>query len=123
MDFNVRTPNELLFVEYPEIKKNLDLFLQEIDIVISTPNGSIMGNRNFGVDLEAMLWQTNYNENTILGVVREQIKMNCNSGQFFNWDVKFSVTKGSIRDIGLLDVTIKEKQNNEIIARTNYVFK
>lgn len=122
MDFNIRKHTEILYKDTPVITSSLDLFLQEIDLVLSTDNGTVMSDRNFGLNIETLLWKTTYNEKAIESLIRDQIKTNCLNGNSFNWDIKFSVSKGTNRDIGVLEVDIKNKDNVQL-SRTNIVFK
>lgn len=122
-DFNCRDINEPFFQDSPVVETKLAAFLQEIDILLSTEHSTVFGKRNFGNDVEKMLWKTTYNSTAISRSIGRAIADNCSTGENFEWQTDFAVTKGTNRDIGILTVTIKDKETKEELTTSNYVFK
>lgn len=123
MDFNIRDVEEMLYIDEFSVERKLDLFLQEIDIVLYTPKGSILGQRDFGFDIEELLWQTTYNAGVIENAIKEQIVKNCSMSKYFNYKVTFGIMRGINRDIGDLTITISSLEDTQVVSQVNYVFK
>lgn len=122
-DFNCRSENEPTYVDSPTVDTKLQSFLQEIDILLSTEQGTVFGNRNFGADVERMLWSTTYNAIAIGVNIGRQIAENCLASKFFKWEADFAIIKGTSRDIGVLTINIKDIENETEIAKPQFVFK
>ena len=123
LDFNIRSEDDPLFVNSYCVNNNLDCFLQEIDLVINTIKQSVLFKRDFGADIEQYLWHTSANSSRIESIVKEQIEKNSQLSQYFKWIVTFTIIQGTGRDIGVLDVFISDKQNNEPLASQRYVLR
>jgi len=121
-DFNIRTANEALFVADPEIRSALDLFLQEIDILLSTEKGTIFGKRDLGFNIESLLWKTDFSAGYIESLIKGEITKNCLTAQDFTWSVKVSIVNGTSKDIGVVDVMIKGQTDN-LLAQPRFIFK
>ncbi len=122
-DFNIRTNDDQLFQVSPEIRKPLDLFLQEIDILFDTEQGQIFGQRSFGYQLEQLIWKTGLSEDSIESLATAQIKENCFSEKEFNWTLTVQIMKGSSKDIGVIDLSIRNRSDNALIAQPRFIFK
>ena len=121
MDFNSFSDN---FIKMPHIlTEEIDLFLSELNILFSTERGSILGKRTFGHSIEHLLWKTSYNEEFIRSDIQKQIEENCLMHQYFDLTVDFRVAKGISRDIGELQLFIKEKNSSQILATPMWIFK
>lgn len=121
-DFNARSKEENIYVDDPEIRNPLELFLQEVDILFSTEKMSVLGKRDFGLSLEHMLWSTTFNSPYIESVIRQSIEENCYMASEFSWKVTVDLIKGSNRDIGVIDIHIKNAEDT-LLAKTSFVFK
>ena len=121
-DFNARSSDEQLWLAEPEIISELDLFLQELDILFSFEIGQVMGHRKLGTSLEHMLWSTSFNATYMTAILTDQISDTCFSGINFNWSVEVQILKGVTRDIGVISIHIKNKENVQLSEQT-FVFK
>lgn len=122
MDFNARSIEEQLYVDYPEISDPLQEFLQELDILFSIDKGTVFCQRSIGADIERMLWSTSFNASLIEHRISEAIELNCQSKITFIWDASVSLLKGMNKDIGVITIHIKN-QDNVLIEESTYVFK
>lgn len=93
-----------------ELSNEQDLLIQEIKMLFDTENGDVIGEPNFGIGLEDMLFEFNLNENQLRRRIEDQINAYCDTG---NLDVKTDVKffKGSIRDAAQIDIFINGKRS------------
>lgn len=122
MDFNARSEEEQLYIDYPEISDPLQEFLQELDILLSIDKGSVMGQRSLGADMERMLWSTSFNAELIEHKISEAIEVNCQARVNFKWDAKVELLQGTNKDIGVVTIHIKN-QEGVLVDKSTYVFK
>lgn len=123
MDFNIKTDINVDWSTRVQVDDMLELFLQEIDILFSIDLGTVVGNRNLGLDIESMLWKTNFNSNQIESVCHVGIETNCYSAQYFTWSVTVELIRGSVQDIGLIDIQVSNKNSGTEISTKTFVFK
>lgn len=124
MDFNSINISEVPHVtNEPVVDTVLDLFLQEIDILLKTPAASVFGNRKLGNDVERLLWKTDSNADYMRVKLSEQIRQNCYSHEYFEWTVDVKLFVGTSKDIGLFDITIKDKFDKTTIATKKFQFR
>lgn len=122
MDFNARSVDDPLWSENPDINAGLDLFLHELEIIFAINKTSILGNREYGMSIEYMLWSTSFNAEHMQNVISDQIYAACYSAKDFRWSVEVQLVKGLSKDIGIITVSISDKED-QIIATPKYVFK
>lgn len=57
-----------------EIHSELDSIIQQVDCLLFTGVGDVMGNPRFGCNLEQYLFETTWNESAITEMIRGQIR-------------------------------------------------
>lgn len=69
----------------------LDMFIQQIEITLSTPRNRVLGATDFGVSLQYYLHTLGNRPSDIISLVTEQIYKNCPLSNKFNFkvDVEF----------------------------------
>ena len=101
--------------EYPfydpteiEINDELESFLQNVEMILTTPKGSVLGDPNFGCSLETYLWDTSKGSSEIKQEISSQIydyvDFDNYSGITYEIDVNF--LKGDIYDTAIVDIKI-----------------
>jgi len=94
----------------------LDLYLNQVRILLKTPKGSVMGYEDFGIDLEGLVFEKNLNEGTIKSEIEDAIKLYCSMGRTFTTNVNVTFFKGTSRDMCLIDIFIDgSKRMSEFI--------
>lgn len=95
-------PNEI------EVVEDLEIFLQQLEMLITTPKGSVLGEPDFGIDLESYLWNFGIGSSPvkqeILGQVFKYVDYSTATSIPFDIDVSF--LKGQIYDTMIVDVVI-----------------
>lgn len=123
MDFNSRNISTSHISKEPVIDHQFDLFLQELDILFKTPRGSVFGNREFGQSTEDLLWKTNMNTDYMKISITEQIKSSCYMNEYYKWSVDVKVLKGTSRDIGLIDIVIRDLTTDAELTTKKFQFR
>lgn len=120
MDFNTFDDE---FNIQPIIKTKIELFLTELHVLFGTTQGRVFGKRMFGHSIERFLWDTSYNTDYIKSVTQQSIYDSCQSAKEFDYTVDFNVINGESRDIGVLDIIIKNFNEETVIANPRWLFK
>lgn len=89
-----------------EVSDDLEMFIQQIEMVLMTERGEILGEPDFGANLEYYIHSLNINGGRIEKLVTEQIIKYCTLSSKFPFIVSVSFYQGELRDIGLLEVEI-----------------
>lgn len=99
-----------------EISNEKDVLVQQIKMLFDTSNGEVIGEPNFGIGLEDMLFEFNLNENQLKRRILDQIHAYCDIDKFeINVEIKFF--KGSIRDAAQIDLFIDGKKSVGIFIK------
>ena len=101
--------------EYPyydpnqiEVDESLENFLQQLEMIITTPKGSVLGDPNFGIDLDSYLWNFNVGSSPIKQEILTQINeyVDYDVIDSIPYDIEVSFLKGDVWDTVIVDVTI-----------------
>ena len=102
------------------IRNEFDAALQELDIILNTPNTELIGNPSFGTNFEQFLWQLNPASNSIKEYIYEKI-----DGTLYlrkmKVDIFVDVMKGDYRMI--YDVIINVYNNEGELQQRKYQFR
>ncbi|BBI90564.1 hypothetical protein HYO65_gp172 [Tenacibaculum phage PTm1] len=123
MDFNSRDINQPHVSKEPVIDEMLALFLQELDILFKTPKNHVFGNRDFGQSTEKLLWSTKFNDEYMKVSIAEDIRKSCYMNEYFSWTVDVKLLTGTVRDIALIDVVIRDKHDDSELATKKFQFR
>lgn len=85
--------------------EDVDIILQQIDVLLDTRRGEILGNYEHGTELSKYLFDPNIGPAAIEDEMRSYISENV---EMFGWgfDVKVEFLMGTLNDIILLNVAI-----------------
>lgn len=90
-----------------EVEDEVEKFLQQVEMVLTTRRGEVLGEPDFGANLEDWLWNDRASSKQVEESVRRQISNYCAaSASRIRWDVSASFIAGQVTDSILLDVTI-----------------
>lgn len=90
-----------------EMSSDLDIFLSEIEMILLTNKTEILGEPDFGASLDAQLHSFNFSAGKIKGEIERQIDEYATLSKQFNWRIDVNFVKGTLRDIGIIDVYIE----------------
>lgn len=97
-----------------EINDPISAFVEQIEVLFFTQPGEVLGEPNFGIDLERYVHELSLNEYDIKQKIRSQIKQYCPLAQNYNYTIDIFFAKSSSGlDAALINVTI---ENNTILG-------
>lgn len=108
-----------LYIKYPtdpnydptqvQTNSEIEMLITQIQTILFTNNGEVMGDHSFGCDLEKLIYDFNSSEHNIRSTIVDQIMQYCPLAGKYNVDVKVDFMKGEVRDIAFIDITIDSR--------------
>ena len=87
----------------------LSMLLTQIETMLFTRKGEVLGNPEFGVNLEDYVYSFRYNDYLIKKVIVEQLNMFVPLAQKYNVDVGVEFVEDSDRHAMFLDITVDSR--------------
>jgi hypothetical protein len=107
IDFYLRIPTDPNYDEN-EIELDVDIqnFQQQLEMILTTRKGDILGDPQFGANLEDYVW-SNYSSSQIRSEIQTQIAIYCQDlASKIPCDVDVNFIKGEIYDTILVDLIL-----------------
>lgn len=119
MDFYFKTPEDSTYNSTKlEEDSELQNLISQIKMLIFTNNGDVLGVPKLGLNIEKLIFETNYNKYNILSSLKNQtrdyLKYDRNK---FNVEYDLEFYKGTNRDIGVFNVIINGQKALDILLR------
>ncbi len=92
-----------------DVENELSQLLIQIETLLFTSSGDVLGNTRFGVDLEQMIYDFQFNEFEIKRVIEDQIEEYCPNSGKYKTKVDINFTRGEVRDIAQINITVDSK--------------
>lgn len=83
--------------------------IAQIETMLFTNRGEVLGEPNFGANLEDLVYSLNYNEGQIENMLRQQLEAYIPLAQKYNTQIDIQFFKGAVRDIAQIDIVIDSK--------------
>ncbi len=95
--------------------KDVDLIMQQVEILLDTHNGEVLGDYDFGTSLDRYIHNTNIGNQTISQAIQNYIRSNV---ELFGWNLEVNVEflVGTMNDIML--VKIMFSKDGDIYEKT-----
>jgi phage baseplate assembly protein W len=95
-----------------EITDRLELLLQEVEMILTTSKGSVLGDPDFGLSLDSYIWSTSKGSSHIKQDAENQINKYISNDALrgIALDIEVNFIKGEIWDSIILDVLIDGTQ-------------
>lgn len=115
-DFNIRYSGHPKYNSKRVIEdRTVEFVVQKLENVLFTNKGEVMGDYNFGANLEYYLWSTKVPVSKIKNEIENQIKTYIPELAQFNYTLNVSIYQGTARDILSVDIKIKDTEVNFVI--------
>lgn len=106
-----RLPNDPFFSkEKLETNDEIEALLGKIRMIMFTRQGDLLGNPEFGVDIEKYIFETSFDENSIINEVRDQFFKFIPEANRYNLNVLVNLAKGEYKDQIIIDVLINQER-------------
>jgi hypothetical protein len=91
-----------------EVVDDLEIFLQQIEMLLTTPKRSLLGDPDFGINLESYLWNFGIGSSPVKQEIYNQILkyVDYSSYESIPFDIAISFLKGEIYDTMIVDIEI-----------------
>jgi len=107
VDIYIRGPEDPNFMDSEvELTEELDIFLSELEMILLTPKTEVMGSFGFGASLDKYIHSFNYSAAQLQREINNQISEYSRYASKFKYSVNVQFIRGTVRDIGLVDVVI-----------------
>tara|TARA_R110000803_G_scaffold109426_4_gene177817 strand:+ start:3592 stop:3948 length:357 start_codon:yes stop_codon:yes gene_type:complete len=110
MDFYVKDLGDPNFdVNKVHSESELAQVLTQIETMLFTNRGDVMGDPEFGANLEDLVYTLNSNEQEIQAIVRNQLDIYVPLAQKYDTRITVQFYKGNVRDIAQIDVILDSR--------------
>lgn len=108
VDVYLRLPNDPNYVaSYVEVEDDVSNFVQQIEMILTTKPGEVLGSPDFGVNLDGYLWNNYVTSGTIKNDIQSQIRKYCpNHQQRIPYNISVNFVQGEIVDGIIIDIII-----------------
>lgn len=100
---------------------SLDCAIQEIDLLLNTNNTELIGDTNFGVELETFLWTLTPTTVELQKYITDKINFYTYYCKKFIVDVNVTYLTGEYRSIYLVEITFRSK--DKVLAVKKYQYQ
>ena len=108
-DLNIRG------VEHPKYNdrriiedRPIEFIVQKLENILFTNQGDVLGDLNFGANLEYYLWSTNVPANRIEKEIQEQIDIYLDELNTYDYEFSVDLFEGTVRDILYVNFRIRD---------------
>lgn len=89
-----------------EEESAVEIFLQQVDMIMTTERGTVLGDPDFGLSLDRYLWSYSGGSGTIKQDINQQINNYVFLEDPINYDISVNFISGEIYDTILIDILI-----------------
>lgn len=91
------------------IENEVEMLISQIEMVLFTNKGDVMGNPDIGCNLEDLLYTFNFNNHKIKSLIENQIATYCPLSDKYSVEVDVTFQRGDVRDVAYVDILIDNK--------------
>ena len=91
-----------------EVNDMLEIFLQEIEIILTTPMTSVLGSTKFGASLDLYLHTLGTNQDDMKSRINQQIQRYSAYASDFNWSIDITFYQIENADTAVIDVIVED---------------
>jgi phage baseplate assembly protein W len=114
-EINIRYQGHPKFLSTKVIEDNIiEVIIQKLEMILFTRKGSVIGDSDFGCDIEFYLWQTRVPANIIKKNIQDQIIKYIPELTSMEYTITIDLYNGTLRDIMYVNVIIKDFSVNFI---------
>lgn len=94
----------------------IEFIVQKLENILFTNKGDVLGDPNFGANLEYYLWSTNVPVSKLKTEINYQITEYLNELNSYDYEFELSLYEGTIRDILYINFRIKDVDVDFVIS-------
>lgn len=116
-DLNIRG------VEHPKYNdrriiedRPIEVLVQKLENILFSNTGDVLGDPDFGANLEYYLWSTNVPANRIEKEIQEQINTYLDELNTYDYEFNVELYEGTVRDILFINFRIRDVDVDFVIS-------
>lgn len=94
--------------------EELTMLLTQIETILFTRKGEVLGDENFGANLEDYVYALSYNDFMIKKTIKDQLKLYVPLAKKYNVQVEAEFTHESDRHVMFVDIVVDSKIQLEL---------
>ena len=94
----------------------MEFIIQKIENVLFSKKGDVLGDYNFGCNLEYYLWSTGAPESKIKRIITEQLQKYVPELSFLEHTIDVGLYEGTTKDILYIDIKIIDSTYNFVFS-------
>lgn len=111
LDFYTRQESSSEYVnDILEVSDERSILIEQIENILFTRKGDVLGQPDFGVNLEDLLFTLTRNQSEIKSSILNQIYSYCPLALKYSVDVDVTFKKTVNRDLGFIDIIINDQR-------------
>lgn len=99
------------------ITEELEIYVQQILMILNTSTDEIMGCSTLALDLERYVYETRINNTDLEKEILDKIRLYTTFYDMFTIDVSVNFMKGERRDICVIDISIDKTKMFSVILK------
>jgi len=118
-DLYFKAENDITY-DASKIEEDVEInnIIGQIKMLLFTNTGDVMGATNLGLNIEKLIFSTDYNKNVILANFKTQVRDYLRYDRsLYTVDFDLNFFKGTIRDIGVLSVDINGSRALDVLIK------
>jgi phage baseplate assembly protein W len=104
------TTDPFFETERLEVSNEIEALIEKLRMIMLTRKGEVLGEPDFGVDLEQYIFETFFDRGAILNEINQQLSRYVPEANRFKLNAVVSVTKGEYRDNIVVDIFINQEK-------------
>lgn len=114
----IRQPQDPKFNENTlDFSDEIEMLISKILMILNTRKGDVLGDYNFGVSIEDLLFTFELSDSELETKILNQIRKYVFEAQKFNLELSIKRFRGQVRDIVLLDFIIDGRQSFGVLVK------
>jgi len=115
-DIYIRTEGDPGFIPgILEVEDELSMLLLQIEVLLFTRKGDVLGEHRMGINLEDYLYTLGSSASQLNSIINEQIGAYCPLSRQYGVSVDTKFFKGTERDIAVIDIILSDGRSVGII--------
>lgn len=115
-DFNIRGKNHPKYNSTRVIEdRTIEFIVQKLENLLFTNKGDVLGDPDFGANLEYYLWTTNVPVSKIENEIKTQINQYIPELNNMQYSLSVEIYEGTVRDILQINIKIKDTKVNFVV--------
>lgn len=116
-DFYILTESHPKYNEYKLTENDpMRFVIQKLENLLMSNKGDVLGDPEYGCDLQYFLWKTGVPTETVKRVIYEQVNKYIPELFNFNFSASVDMYEGTVRDIMYINITVQESNVNFVLS-------